>query len=59
MPKALEQHARVARILGRDQRARLERFARARRQIAQIADGRRHDVQATRCRVCHYTSRLA
>ena len=58
-PESLEQHARVARIFGRDQRGTRKRFARARAQIAQVADGRRHDVQATRCQVCHYTSRFA
>ena len=58
MAKCVEEHAGVARILGGDQGTALQRFERAHREIAQIADGCRNDVQATGCRVCHYTSGL-
>ena len=59
MPKALSS-VPVWRVSSAATRSAPASVSRARAaQIAQIADRCRHDVQATRCRVCHYTSRLA
>ena len=55
MSKCFEQRARVARVLGGNQRTGRETVARPRAQIAEIADRRRNHVEPTRrARVCHY-----
>ena len=59
MPKWRSSAPRMARVLRRDQRAAAQRLARARAQVAQIADRRRHHVEPPRGRVCHYNPRLA